>query len=205
MSKVDYLAQVAVVELLSTMFGFAYLDPETLRDNIRMGSKGKLSRRDRSIDKKLADYLLENFAYIFAGLIGNEGFRNVFMEAVSSELVLEDRDEVFVQGLRAEMNAGKEPDSGEVYILDFSKYDDPIYRRINGILAESFDQLKAHSGWIDELVRGLSEDDVIDIGFCISNFVFLVRAFSQNGLFTQYVKSVIERVKPILLLKGENV
>ncbi len=35
---------------------------------------------------------------------------------------------------------------------------------------------------------------MIDTGFCVSNFMYLLRAFSKNDLFVEYVKEVVKFV-----------
>ena len=202
MINVNEVAEWKVVDLLSNLFSsIAYLDADTVRCNFELGCSGVMTETDRSISAELVEYLVNHFALIFMGLIANKKFRNAFMEAVMVEMSLMDRDSGFVRKIRREMNEGVVYSSDEKCVIDFGRYNDRIFRWVEEGVLRSFDRLGEYYEVIDELVFDLSQDDIIDIGFVISNFMYLLRAFSWNGLFTDYVKSVIKTVQETLNLK----
>ena len=195
MIKVDKVAEAAVVGLLSDVFdSIAYLDAETVRKNVELAAGG-MSKYDRSIRMELGNYLMSHFALIFVGLIVNADFRNTFMEAVSVEITLDNKDSEFVSKIRGEMKDDKIRDSKGNFVIDFSSYNDKVYRKINGKLSDSFGRVSAFNTTIDTFITELTEDDMLDIGYCISNFMYLIRAFSKNALFTNYVKAVVHKVQ----------
>ncbi len=200
--KVDDVTEVAVVELLSNVFNsIAYMDPETVRRNLELGSEGGMSEQDRSIRMELGNYLMSHFSLIFIGLIVNQDFRDTFMEAVSVEIALDDKDANFVKKIRSEMKDDKVRDTKGNFVLNFSSYNDKIYRKINGKLSDSFNIVSSFGDTVDNFVGELTDEDMTDIGFCVSNFMYLIRAFSQNALFTNYVKAVCHSVQQQLDLK----
>lgn len=194
--NVNETAEAAVVDLLANIFnGIAYMDPDTVRYNIERASDGGFAVEDRSIRMELANWLMSHFSLIFVGLLVNKDFRDTFMEAVSVEIALDDRPADFVMSIREEMKDPKPRESKGNFVLNFGEYNDSIYRKVNAKIANSFEKITPFNDAIDKLVADLSEDDMIDIGYCISNFAYLVRALSLNGLFATYVKSVVHSVQ----------
>lgn len=137
---------------------------------------------------------------IFVGLISNKDFRETIMEAVSIELTLDDRPDDFVASIREDMNEGKALESKGNLVINFGAYSDKIFKIVNAKLADSFEKVSEYYDTIDNMSTELSEDDMIDIGYCVSNFAYLIRALSKNNLFTVYVKSVIGSVKQQLAI-----
>ena len=194
----NVLAEAAVIELLTNTFdGVAFMDPDAVRQNIVFASGG-FSKDDRSMRMELANYLLAHFAVIYAGLVINDDFRNTFMEAVSVEVALDSETPEFVQSVRSEM-ADKNPrESRGDFVVDLSRYDDSAYRNINAKLSSSFGKVVRFGSSIDNFAAMLSDDAMIDIGYCVSNFMYAFRAFSKNAAFAGYVKSVVHSVENTL-------
>lgn len=193
---VDPTAEKGTVELLANIFnGIAYIDPDTVRYNIECASEGGFSIEDRTISVELANWIMNNFPFIFIGLIVNNDFRDTFIEAVSIELALDEKSDDFIASIRKEMNGGIVLESKSNFILNLGTYNDKIYRMINAELAKSFDNISVFNDTIDELIAALTDDNMIDIGYCVSNFAYLFRAFSKNSLFMNYTKSVVDSVK----------
>lgn len=194
----DAAAEAAVVELLFNVFdGIAYMDPDAVHQNMVLASGG-FSMEDRSIRMELANYLIGHFAFIYAGLIVNDDFRRTFMEAVSVEIALDSEPEGFVMDVRAQMADQKERDSRGNFVVNLSVYNDAFYRRINSKLSFSFGKVTQFGESIDRFAAQLSDDNRIDIGYCASNFMYAIRAFSKNAAFAGYVKSVVHSVEQTL-------
>lgn len=193
-------AEKAMVRLLFTLFdGVAYLDPETVRINIERGTPYGFSRSDRTINSAIADYLLSNYAWIFFGLIVNSEFRKVFVEAVSIEISLDELDRNKVKEIRRDLKREDINRSKENYVIDFSYYDVSAFRRITSKLRRSFEYINHYADTIDSFAENLTEDECLDIGFCVSNFMYLIRAFAKNDIFSSYVRSVLDSVMEELL------
>ena len=121
------------------------------------------------------------------------------MEAVEIEIGLEGKDDDYIRKIRDEMCPSENQSGKESYVIDLGRYSDDIYRYINGRLADSFDKITDLSETVDIMILELSEEDMIDIGFCVSNFMFLLRAFAQNGIFLEYIKTVVETVNKTIV------
>lgn len=197
---VDVIAEIATVEILSNIFNhIAYMDAETVRENIEMACYGGFEPSDRTIPKEVGDWIMDNFSLIFLGLIVNQDFRDAMMEAVSVEIGLEERDDGFIKRIRDEMGSSENLEGMDNYLIDLGRYSDDMYRYINGRLADSFGKITDFGETVDIMISELSEDDMIDIGFCVSNFMFLLRAFAQNGVFREYIKTVVETVSKTIV------
>ncbi len=93
------------------------------------------------------------------------------------------------------MNEAMPSYSGKTLTIDFSVYDDDIFRKLSGRLLEGFEMIDSYSDQINTFIEDITEDEKIDIGYIVSNFMYLLRAFCQNELFMNYVKTVIDEVK----------
>ncbi len=203
MPTVDPAAEVAVVSLLSDIFSdITHLDAETVHANLQLGCRGGFSEADRSIRIELGNYIMSHFALILTGLLVNRDFRETFVEAVQLESALMNESSENVAKLREQMpdSVGDRVSKGN-YVVDFSKYNDMIYRRINDKVLSSFDRVIPFEEILDSSVEALSADARADISIIASNFMLLFRAFSKNGLFTDYVKDVLHTVKTDLKIK----
>lgn len=195
---VDFIAENAVTELISVVFSnIAYMDPETVRSNMELASEYGMSKSDRSIKVDLANYLLSHFSLIYTGLIVNSDFRDTVVEAVAVEIALDSKPSGFVQQIRSDMQNNKSfvSDRKGIYVINLSRYSDSIYKKINAKLFDSFDKVRKFDKAIDYATDNLEDDAKIRIGFCVSNFMYLIRAFSKNPLFTRYVKTIIHSVQ----------
>lgn len=195
---VDFIAENAVTELISVVFSnIAYMDPETVRSNMELASEYGMSKSDRSIKVDLANYLLSHFSLIYTGLIVNSDFRDTVVEAVAVEIALDSKPAGFVQQIRSDMQNNKSlvSDRKGIYVINLGRYNDSVYKKINAKLFDSFDKVKKFDKAIDYATDNLEDDAKIRIGFCVSNFMYLIRAFSKNPLFTRYVKTIIHSVQ----------
>lgn len=193
-TKVDAIAESAVVELINILFkDIAYLDYETVYHNVKRACD--MDKSDRSIRAERANYLLNHFEMFYIGLIANAEFRESFKDAVSVEIALDDEPEDSVREIRMSMHDAKKPESRGNFIIDLSKYNDGVYKKISGMISDSFGKVKAYESVVDELSAELSDDAKIEIGFCMSNFMYLIRAFSKNDMFFNYVRSIIRSVQ----------
>jgi len=192
----DERAEAEVVSLLSTLFGsVAYMDPETVRTNVLLACDGGFCLDDRTIDCDIAHFLLNDFSLIFIGMIVNKEIRKLILEAVSAEITLDEKDDIFVASIRKEMEYKENNTLNPKYVIDLSSYNEEVYRYINSELSESLDCVSDFYETIDELISCLSDDDKIDIGYIVSNFMYMLRAFAQNGLLIKYLQDVINSVK----------
>ena len=195
--NVDIKAETAVVSLLSSIFsGITHLDTEMVRSNIELGCKGGFSETDRSMRIELGNYIMSHFSLILAGLVVNAEFRETFVYAVQLESALMGESSENVKQARERMHEKKvNRESKGNYVIDFSSYNDMLYRKISDKLLSSFDRISSFDEVLDSFIDGLTESERADISLVASNFMLLFRAFSQNGIFSDYVKEVLHTVQ----------
>lgn len=182
--------------VIDTMFNdIAYLDPETVRHNLELGCEGGMNKSDRAISSDLALYLMRHFGFIYMGLISNEQFRMLFREAVEEEMTLDDVSEETLRTIRKDMAKGETLFGKAKFVINFSKYDEKTWNTFSHMFAESLDAIQPWHKEVDELTNELDDDAKIEIGFCISNFMYLIRAFSKNPAFANTVKEIIDGFK----------
>ena len=208
--QVNPITETMVVELIDTMFKDVLylgvdaddntkeksaLDPETIYTNLQLACEGGMSRADRAISRDLAMYLIKHFGIIYMGLISNVTFREMFVDAVDEEIALDDSDEDTVRVIRGDMREGETPFSKSKFVLYFSTTNNDVYDKLSHMISDSLDALMPFAKEIEELTDELSTEAKIQIGFCINNFMYLIRAFAKNPTFANCVKEVIENVK----------
>lgn len=191
-------AKNAVLNIISNLFnGVAYLDGKTIDADMQLACNGGMSKEDRSIRFELANYLMSHMSLIYTGLIANEDFREVFVNAVALELGLDQESPETVEKVREGLKSDKTRVSKGNFVVDLTNFNSEIYRRINSKIGDSFNIIFDKADQIDSFASELSDDDKIDIGFCVSHFMYLIRAFSKNDLFAEYVKSVTHAVQGV--------
>ncbi len=198
-------SETTVVRMIGDIFSdVAYLDADTLRENIFNGCDSWTHEKYRTIDKGVADYLMDNLATIFMGLILNESFRDVFVEAVSIEVSLEQREgfdkDEFISGIRQSMKSENVALSGDSYTINLEEYNEDTLNMVESKLAESFEKVSNYSDAINLIADELDYAAKVDIGFCISNFMYLIRAFALNQVFFDYTRKIVDSVKESLCI-----
>ena len=198
-------SETTVVRMIGDIFSdVAYLDADTLRENIFNGCDSWTHEKYRTIDKGVADYLMDNLATIFMGLILNESFRDVFVEAVSIEVSLEQREgfdkDEFISGIRQSMKSENVALSGDSYTINLEEYNEDTLNMVESKLAESFEKVSNYSDAINLIADELDYAAKVDIGFCISNFMYLIRAFALNQVFFAYTRKIVDSVKESLCI-----
>ncbi len=198
--KCDVTAELAIKAILKNVFeGVAYLDQDTIENNIALACKGGMSEADRSIRFGLANYLMNHLGFIYLGLIVNAGFREAFKDAVSIEMGIKGLSEVEEAEIRTELKSGKNYKNEGHFTIDLSRFNESIFVKVNEQIGHSFMPLFDYGDEIDEYIDALTDDDIIENGFCVSNFMYLIRAFSKNEIFAEYVKSVTYDVEGNLI------
>ena len=194
-------SETAVIQLLSDIFlGVAYFDVDTMRDNVALACAGGAPKDLRTIKVEIANYLLSNFGVIFMGLIINEDFRDIFVEATSIEIALDDKDPEFIKNIRNSMKMDSEKPSKGNFVVNLENYNDNIYKKVVTKIGDSFRRVESYNDAVDMLINELSDRAMMDIGFCFSNFMYLYRAFANDPVFFEYVRKVIRSVKDELNL-----
>lgn len=200
--KIDVRAEEFVTKMLTTLFSdVAALSESVIRTNIELACETGLPKVDRSIKVETANYLLKNFSVIYLGLISNDVFRDSFKDAVAVEISLDDKSDEFVKSIREDMQDGDPGQSKGNFILDLGTYNPGVAEKIGSMLSDSLAKIVDFESEFNELADEITEDDAITIGFCVSNFVYLLRAFDKNPLFMHYIKDVISVVKRELQIK----
>lgn len=198
----DPAAEEAVVTILATMFnGIGYMVPQTVRKNVELACEGGMSRQDRSIRGELANYCLNHSAIIVMGLVTNADFRAMVADAVALEIAYDEEEDAEEKArIRNAMSegVGPVPSSQGNYIIDLSTYKDSLYRTLAGMLAKSVEKGQPYEDEINEAALNLTDEEKDVIGFIASNFMYLIRAFAKNRVFTGCVKSTVHKVEETL-------
>ena len=200
-SPVNVYAETAVVQLLSDIFlGVAYFDVDTMQKNVSLACAGSTPADLRSIKVEVANYLLSNFGVMFMGLIINEDFRDTFVEAVSIEIALDNKDPEFVKNIRKSMASNFNKPSKGNFVINLEGFNESVYKKVTAKLSDSFRRVENYSDAMDILINDLNDRAMLDIGFCFSNFMYLIRAFAKDDVFFNYTRKVIRSVKDTLNL-----
>lgn len=199
---VDARAEEAMVRLASTLFNFtAQMDPEAMRRNVELAAGG-MPVEDRTIRAELANYLLSRISVFTFGLVMSEEFRYMVKDAVAMEIQLDGESGVFVQEVRADMARGVRvrPSKGN-YVINLGRYNDNTFKFVMSKVALSAEVCAPFDREVQEAARVLSTNAQVDIGFIVSNFMYLIRAFAKNLTFTDIVQQVLRDVQRQLDLK----
>jgi hypothetical protein len=197
---VDHCAEEDMIDILANLFNrVAFMDPYAVRYNMELAS-GAMSLEDRTMDAEFLDYFIDNFCIIFYGLICNDTFRDAVVEAVSVEILLDEKDRDFVQNIRQDMKDDRMNSfcMGDRYTLDFSTYDECEFQRLRTRLIHSFEMIEDRFGdALDDTAYEFAEreDKMLELGFISSNFAYLYRAINYNQTFAHYIMSVLGSVK----------
>ena len=191
----DAYAEDFIVALIGEYFGnIAAIDDKTLRENIVLGCENGFSEEDRSVRAELVDYLFDNFSVIYLGLLVNDDFRSSFKKAVDLKLDLADKSRSYIRDVRQQLRDGPVlPSKGNV-VIDLSRFDLAAAKEVSVRVRSSMDKIAPFSDEFNSIVQEVTDPDAAVIGFCISNFMYLIRAFDKNPTFENYVRSIVKTV-----------
>lgn len=194
--NINATAEQAVVHLLDIVFDkVVFLDPATVRYNAGLVSDEGMPKADRSMRLERANYLMSHFAHIYIGLLICPEFRDAFETAVKLEISIDTMSDEQSSELRRMMKIPPKKQSRGVYVFDLSLYNDDYYKFISEKILTSFNKFSEFDDGVDMAANTLTSYDRVSIGFCISNFAYLYRAFAKNDMFMEYVRSVIKGVE----------
>lgn len=192
----------AVPEFVSVMRemvgGFANLSDEVIAKNIKLASNGGMSNEDRTISFECADFLLSNFGVIVMGLVCDNQFKTTFMEALLTELQIDDQTPEVRDKVRKEMHADLPYESQGSIIIGLTTFVPAVQQDFMNKIQASFDALDEYADEFDKTAAQMSDEDKTEYGFIFSNFMYLIRAFTHNNAFMSYVITVVEKVKSLL-------
>lgn len=197
--NVNVVAENAVVTLLDNLFkDIAYIDVTTVRRNIGYASEGGMTKEDRMIRVETANYFMKHFAVVYLGLVINAELRDEFIKAIQLEMGIDNISEADRKKYRAQMKPDEEDMSKGNYLIDLSSYNDAVYTKINKKILLSMQSMAEFDDGFDAFSSKLTQNDMINIGFIVSNFMYLLRAIGKNQLFVNYVKEVVRNVEAAL-------
>lgn len=185
---VNQQTEQTVVGLMLDIFEpIAHFDINAVKANIELSCEGGMSTEDRTIKRDKVNYLLDNFAIVVIGLVVDNQFRDTFKKAVTVELSH--------RGENSDNTDVVNSADSDIIVIDFSRFNEQLYRNIHSRLIDSFEYTSDFAINVDEFADELTDEDMSDIGLCVSNFLYLLRAFSRNDEFWNYVHDAIEKVK----------
>ena len=188
------LAEDFTCALIGEYFGnVAAIDEKTIRENVALASEGGFPEEDRTIRAELTDYLLRDFSVIYLGLLANEDFRNSFSEAVHFEMELYGKSRDYEHEMRKQQGEPPEPSEHNI-LINLGSFNLAVAKNISGRIKASMERIAPFSEEFNSLVSEETDDDAAKIGFCICNFMYLIKAFEKNPGFYEYVRSVVRAV-----------
>ena len=184
-----------ITALISEYFGSTVAtDEKTIRENAELGCEGGFSEEDRTVRGEIVDYLLDNFSVICLGLLVNESFRDRFEEAVRFEMELTGKSRDYVTEMRKQFQ-GRLPEHSDYNVtLNFGTFSLALAKNVSVRIRASMDRIAPFAEEYDSIVREVTDEDAAKTGFCICNFMYLIRAFDKNPDFESYVRSVVRSV-----------
>ena len=197
-AKVNPKAEMSAVKLISVLFSkLSILDTEAVRHNIQASSEGGMNISDRTIEKDKLDFIVDNFACAEILLLGNANFRSNVRRAIFTEISLDEKKPDEIKKIREKSNGGTaSSDIGsEKAVINFSKYNEAVYNDTRDRIIKSFRVKPGSEIVINRLVSALSIDDKIGVSFCVSNFMYFLRAFSKNAVFAEWFKTAVNNFK----------
>ncbi len=190
------LAEDFSCALIGEYFGnVAAIDEKTIRENIALGSEGGFPEEDRTVRAETVDYLLRYFSVIYLGLLANEDFRAAFGEAVNFEMEMNGKSRDYEHEMRRQQEQGEQPAPSEhSVIIDLGRFNLSVAKNISGRIKASMDMIAPFAEEFESLVKEETDEDAAKIGFCICNFMYLIKAFEKNPAFYEQVRSVVKAV-----------
>ena len=192
-------ANAYAVDLISALIGeyfgnTAATDEKTIRENTALGSEGGFSEEDRTVRGELVDYLLDKFSVIYLGLLVNESFRERFDEAVRFEMELTGKSRDYVLEMRKRYQGRLSEPSDYNVTLNFGTFSLALAKNVSVRIKTSMDKIAPFAEEFDSIVREVTDEEAAKIGFCVCNFMYLIRAFDKNPEFESYVRTVVHSV-----------
>ncbi len=192
-------ANAYTVDLISALIGeyfgnTAATDEKTIRENTALGSEGGFSEEDRTVRGEVVDYLLDKFSVIYLGLLVNESFRERFDEAVRFEMELTGKSRDYVLEMRKRYQGRLSEPSDYNVTLNFGTFSLALAKNVSVRIRTSMDKIAPFAEEFDSIVREVTDEEAAKIGFCVCNFMYLIRAFDKNPEFESYVRTVVHSV-----------
>lgn len=188
------LAEDFTCALIGEYFGnIAAIDEKTVRENVALASDGGFSEEDRTVRAEITDYLLREFSVIYLGLLANEDFRGQFSEAVNFEMEMHGKSRDYENEMRKQLGEQSAPSEYNV-LIDLGTFNLSVAKNISGRIRTSMDRIAPFSEELNSMIAEETDEDAAKIGFCICNFMYLIKAFEKNPSFYDYVRTVVRAV-----------
>lgn len=191
--NVDPVAESVVTVFLDTFFDdCALLDVKTVQDNMELLCEGGWKKSDRAISVSLGDKLLKEFSVMFLGFITSSDFRDECKTAIYAEMALEGQTKQYISEARKIMSGGLEAEVDKgYYVINMATNNPKVIDKLADQFALSFDRIVPFEDQVAQLISELTYEERADIGFCMSNFAYLIRALSKNVTFASYMIGVL--------------
>lgn len=183
---INQKAMYCVLQLIdSTWSDIAYIDKDTLMENLEMLSDGITSVGDRSIEKDIAHYLLDNYAMLYLTMALSSNYRTLCKFAVDAA-----KEDMYFPYADDDATFRNRDDSSE-YIICLSRYDKFMASTFIRRISVSMEKAEKYYPVMDYAMCNLSDEDKLIIGYCISNLFYLIKAFYISGAFVDDTKHFI--------------
>ncbi len=173
--------------------GIAAIDEKTIRENAALACEGGFSEEDRTVRAETVDYLLREFSVIYLGLLANEDFRARISEAVKFEMDMYGMSRDYENEMRTHRGEPPAPSEHNV-VIDLRTFNLSVAKNISGRIKASMDRIMPFYEEISSLMKEETDEDAAKIGYCVCNFMYLIKAFEKDPSFFEYVRSVVRAV-----------
>lgn len=177
---------------------FAIIDENVVAANTKLAGGYGMSAEDRTVKFECAEYLMSNLAYILMGLVLDNDFKTAFVESVGVELEIDKKTEAERKAIRETMTDPKPFDSLGSIVIGVTSFTPAVVAELMTKMENGFNELDKYSAEFDGAVAKLTNEQKLEYGFIVSNWMYLIRAFNKNDLFLSYVITVVEKVKQTL-------
>ena len=189
-----------VATIKSMTNAFAAIDDKVIMENYNQAiGNGNMSVEDRTVTFETAYYLYSNMGYLILSLLSENDIKDAALKVIAYEQSMDQQPAEEKKRLRAEVDDGiSQHESLGHIVLGVTTFVPALQKELQDALDKSFEKIMAFEGEVDKLVNDLSYAQKLEYGAIFGNFMYLIRAFSYNGVFFNYIISIIEGVKKLI-------
>lgn len=196
-SQVMTSEAVLLSTYVNTVSTVCELDKGIVSANFDVVNSNTWNENERLISLPMAVYISEHFNAMFVGIVFNfDGARDTFGQAIDTEMLLDEMAPETRARERARMSNSRVADKSHAVEMGVSNYNSQILAAFMDNLSKSHAKFGPNFSRIfEEKVNALTEEDKMILSFIFSNFIYIIRAFNNNGMFVDKVIDVVTRVE----------
>lgn len=186
-TTVNQQSLYCVLQLISaTWADVALIDKQVLQYNVSLMSHGGADISERMVPKKRAYFLLDNYYKIFMAMILSNEYRHLARLAVDVAMMTEPYDDGY------ESPEFRNSADSKNFYINLARYDKRLSSEVINRIVKSNEAISKYYPVIDYAMSVLTEEDRLDIGYCISNLHYFIRAFVRCEEFVNDTKDYMK-------------